>query len=475
MSDPYDRNGIEDYSDILITRKHIHDFNKRNGLKKTLILEDLWGITVGLIISGLFFEWSLTLNYVKPLGMIVLIALISVFYMLYTNLLSKLVVSYPYAGGCYAYVRKAFGKFPGYLSGILKTGEFICITAVIFCYMDLYIKMMNFPFPDFIELGIFATLILIHTIGIKEASLLQLALTGVSISIFIMFVLGIHPAALPLHLETGFSENAAGMFAAVPFAFWMFLGIDITMLTVEETKNPDKHIPANFIVSLSVILLSLLGITLISLNSISFQLLTEGEFPLVRILEELQGEDKVLLPVFSFLSLSAFIAGLNGGITGYSRQVFALGRAGYLPPVLGSIYDKTKVPYLSVLSALVILLLSEFVDKMIMIKAACFFALLSYLFTTLSYLKLKLSDSETGKGRILHKASAGLVGMMCVVCLISMSAMNPEVLLTFFGLLAATGIYYRLVAGKRINNDAPEEVEANTDGINIIITNLIKD
>lgn len=474
MDNLWNSNEAEDYSDILITRKNIHDFYKKNGLKKTLTLQDSWAITVGLVISGLFFQWNHTLNYVEPFGMIVLIAFIAIFYTFYMNILSKLVVSYPYAGGGYAYARKALGKFWGFLNGILKAVEFLCFTAVIVNYMDFYIRMIHFPIPDLIGLGIFAALLMIHNIGIKEASLLQLVLACISISIFIMFILGIHPMISYNNFGTGLSNNASGLFIAVPFVLWMFLGIDITMLTAEETKNPVKHIPMNFAISLIVILLLLLGIIMISLNSISLQLLKVGAFPLVNILEQLQGEDKVLLSLFSFLSLCAFIAGVNGGITGYSRQVFALGRAGYLPSVLGSIFDKTKVPYVSVFSALIILLLSEFIDAMAMIKAACAVALASYLITIVSFIKLKRMGKEAIKIGSLNKAGAYIALFMGTGLLISIFIYNYEVILFFCGMLIVVGIYYRLVARKHINNDAPEEVEANTEGINIIITNFIK-
>ena len=466
---------VEDYSDILITRKHIHDHYKKNGLKKTLTLEHSWGITVGLVISGLFFEWNYTLNYVEPLGMFVLIAFLSIFYLLYINMLSKLIVSCPFAGGGYAYARKALGKFWGFLNGSLKAAEFICFAAVILSYLDSYIRMIRLPFPDIMVLAIFVTLIFIHYIGIREAALLQLVLTCISISIFVMFILGIHSVEISdFNFGTVLSNDKAGLFIAIPFALWLYLGIDITMLTAEETKNPAKNIPLNFIISLLVIFLLLLGIITISLNSISLQILQNGEFPLVTILKQLQGEDQVLISVFSFLSLSAFIAGINGAITGYSRQVFALGRAGYLPSVLGRILDKTKVPYVSVLSALAVLLLSEFIDTMFMIKIACFFALVSYLITILSFMKIKLPENEAAGNGSLQRAIAYIALFMCAGLLLCMVVYNLQVVLVFFGFLLLVGIYYQMVAKRRINHDAPEEVEANTEGINIIVTNFKK-
>jgi ethanolamine permease len=254
----------------------------------------------------------------------------------------------------------------------------------------------------------------------------------------------------------------------------MYIGIDVSMLTAEETTNPARNIPANFAVSLIVILLLLLGIIMISLNSIPLEQLRGGEFPLLHILEQLQGGDVVLISAFSYLSLSAFIAGINGAIAGYSRQVFALGRAGYLPSVLGRILDKTRAPYAAVFSALAVLLLTEFIDVMLMVKLACLFALVSYILTTLSFMKLKLADTVATVRADLQRLCAYAALLMCAGLLICIVVYNLPVILTFFGLLAVVTAYYHLFAKRHINHDAPEEVEANTEGINIIITKFKK-
>jgi ethanolamine permease len=213
---------------------------------------------------------------------------------------------------------------------------------------------------------------------------------------------------------------------------------------------------------------------MISLNSIPLEQLRGGEFPLLHILEQLQGGDVVLISAFSYLSLSAFIAGINGAIAGYSRQVFALGRAGYLPSVLGRILDKTRAPYAAVFSALAVLLLTEFIDVMLMVKLACLFALVSYILTTLSFMKLKLADTVATVRADLQRLCAYAALLMCAGLLICIVVYNLPVILTFFGLLAVVTAYYHLFAKRHINHDAPEEVEANTEGINIIITKFKK-
>jgi len=117
-----------------------------------------------------------------------------------------------------------------------------------------------------------------------------------------------------------------------------------------------------------------------------------------------------------------------------------------------------------------VLLLSEFIDGMLMIKIACLFALASYILSILSFMKLKLPESEATVRADLQRLCAYAALLMCAGLLICIVVYNLSIVLTFFGLLAVMTAYYLLIAKRHINHDAPEEVEANTEGINIIIT-----
>jgi len=466
---------MEDYSDIMITRKHINEFNKKSGFKKILAFRDLWGITVGLMISGLFFEWSQALRFVKPGSLLILISGIFLFYILYMPVLSRLAVSYPYAGGGYAYSRIAFGSFWGFMTGILKVGEFACITGVLLSYLESYLKMLHIPMADYVKMLIFAILMVFHSTGTKKTVFLQLLVTTIGISALLLLFMGIDTTGALSFVElTEPSHLPYGMAGALPFVLWLFLGIDVTVLTVEETKNPGKQIPLAFLASLLMLLFLLLGTILICLACVPAIFLAGASFPLHRILMLLQEDDKVLQAVFSFLSLSAFLAGVNAGLIGYSRQVFSLGRAGYLPSVLGKIHEKSKAPYAAVFSSALALLLSGFFPAISLIKMACFFALISYLLTALSYFPLVIRKMKKGKRRVLQKGMVGLVLLMCAVGFFGMLFLNLLLFGIFSGILILAAVYYLAVGKKKVNQDAPEEVEANSERINIIITDMIK-
>ena len=70
--------------------------------------------------------------------------------------------------------------------------------------------------------------------------------------------------------------------------------------------------------------------------------------PLVDALITLYGKDSWLATFVNFVGLAGLIASFFSIIYAYSRQFFALSRAGYLPTSL-SLTNKNKAPYLAII------------------------------------------------------------------------------------------------------------------------------
>lgn len=473
MYDDHDK--VDKYSDILITKRNTQEYLRQNGLKKTLTSGHIWGIGVGTVITGQFLGWNNGLGQAGPLGFILITLAVSLFYLLFVMVLSKLSAVYPYSGGAYAYARKGIGKFWGFIAGFSTMVEFICVASVIFAYIGLYINtLVSQVFPIFGAFLIFAVLIVIQLTGIKESSMFQLIMTGICVSTFLLFFMGISSSA---QLEGIFSSSlpngVTGVITSIPFALWFFIGIDVIAISAEEAKNPSQSISLSFFVSLFTIIFLSLGVIWFSVRSIDWALIAKADFPLTFILGELQKNDKVLLSVFAFFSLSSFIASLNGIIMGYSRQVFSLSRAGYLPEFMSKVFSINKAPYFAVIvPSIIVLLLAEFANTALMIIIACFCAVISYILVLISNIKITVLNKSLKKSinsQNLYVYIALLMTFGFITALVvfeSIAALITAVVYAF------AAVYYFILVKNSINNDAPEEVEANTDEINKIITNM---
>ena len=114
------------------------------------------------------------------------------------------------------------------------------------------------------------------------------------------------------------------------------------------------------------------------------------------------GHDSGWLHMLVWLGLFGLIASFHGIIMGYSRQIFALSRAGYMPTYFSKVNHRFSTPHRAVILGGVIGILAIFSDSFIVIGGqpltaniitmSVFGALLMYIIAMLSLLKLRRSE-----------------------------------------------------------------------------------
>src|SRR6201995_3593147 len=87
------------------------------GLKRSLSGWHLWGIAVGLVISGEYFGWSYGWASAGTLGFLVTSAFVALMYATFIFRFTALPTAIPQAGGPFEYSRRAFGATGGYPTG----------------------------------------------------------------------------------------------------------------------------------------------------------------------------------------------------------------------------------------------------------------------------------------------------------------------------------------------------------------------
>jgi len=113
-------------------------------LKRSLKTIHLWGIAVGLVISGEYFGWSYGWSSAGTLGFLVTSIVIAAMYTTFIFSFTELTTSIPHAGGPFAYARRAFGPAGGYIAGIATLVEFVFAPPAIALAIGAY---LNVQFP----------------------------------------------------------------------------------------------------------------------------------------------------------------------------------------------------------------------------------------------------------------------------------------------------------------------------------------
>jgi ethanolamine permease len=285
-----------------------------------------------------------------------------------------------------------------------------------------------------------------------------------------MFFMGINSVEnTKIAIDISFINGVPGLFQAMPYVLWFFVGIDVVMLTAEEIRSPGSSVTKSFYSGLLTIIVLSFGVIFFSVSSVYWPSLKGTDYPLIFVLQRLQGDDAVLLAVFSFFSISSFVASLNGMMIGYSRQAFSLARAGYFPKFMDRIHHKTKAPFMALIApSILAIVFAEVGNAASLIQIVCICAIISYSLSLLAFIKITRVDG----GTYFKTIPAFIALFACAVFLIGFLLFQTVPILITAGISTLGILYYFVFAKGRINRDAPEEVEANLGDINIIITNL---
>ena len=90
---------------------------QKSTLKRKLNAFHLWGIAVGLVISGDYFGWSYGWASGGTLGFLIATLFVAVMYLTFIFSFTEMSCAIPQAGGPFAYARRAYGKLGGFLAG----------------------------------------------------------------------------------------------------------------------------------------------------------------------------------------------------------------------------------------------------------------------------------------------------------------------------------------------------------------------
>jgi ethanolamine permease len=378
----------------------------------------------------------------------------------------------PYAGGPYAYVRKELGKFEGYLAGVFTVVEFLFAASAVTISINSYLINI-FPDSSNINLaaGVYLFFLIMHIIGIKNSAIIELIMTGISISALILFIMGTYNSIdlTNILIETPIIGGYNGIIKSIPYTLWFYLCIEGISLSAEETKNPSTNMKLGFRYSILTVSVFNFIVVMICLSSVNMKYLLSNDYPLYSVLKVSQPNDKVLLSVFSFLALISLFSCLNGMINGYSRQIFSLSRAGYLPKIFSRIHSITKTPYLAILvPGIVGIILSTTLNANNLIFIASIASISMFIFVIHSYTKLKENNFEINNKYKKWKNFLGLYmtnAIIVIYVLYSIISKGKVLQVLIFSSIII--LYYFLFSRRFIINDAPEEMESKENILEI--------
>ena len=372
-------------------------------LSRTLTPLMLWGLGVGYVISGMYFGWNLGLEKGGTLGLAIATFFIIILYVTFTFSYAELASAIPKAGGGFDYTRRAFGDTWGFVAGMAQNIEFIFAPPAIAFAIGAYFNLF-FPSVPIIVISIISYILFtaLNIRGVKISALFELGITLFAVGELLLFA-GI---TLPHFSSDAFFENSlpngiSGIFAALPFAIWFFLGLEGVANVAEETINPQRTIKVGFSSALiTLIVLCLLvfagAVGVGGWENIVYR--ADGstsDSPLPLALINIVGENNFLYHLLITVGLFGLIASFHGLILAAGRASYEFGKVRFAPPVFGKIHPTFHTPANALLLNMGIGILALLTGKTAeIITIAVFGALFLYFFSMISLIKLRMSEPE---------------------------------------------------------------------------------
>lgn len=439
-------------------------------LKPTLGALHLWGIAVGLVISGEYFGWNYGWAAAGTLGFLVTSLLVAAMYTTFVFSFTELTTSIPHAGGPFAYAKRAFGPTGGFLAGMATLVEFVfappAIAMAIGAYLNLQFPQLD---PKQVAVGAYLIFMTLNILGVQIAATFELFVTLLAIFELLVFMGVVAPAfTFANFLKEGWAGADAfstaalpGIFAAIPFAIWFFLAIEGAAMAAEEAKDPKRTIPIAYIAGILTLVVLALGVMIFSGGVGDWKALSNINDPLPQAMKWVVGENSGWLQMLVWIGLFGLIASFHGIIIGYSRQIFALARAGYLPGYFAKVHPRFRTPHRAILAGGVIGIAAIYSDQWItlggqgltanIVIMSVFGAILLYIISMLSLFRLRQTEPllERPFKALFYPLFPGFALLASVLCLGTMFYFNLLIGLIFIGLLALGYGYFALTGRQR--------------------------
>jgi ethanolamine permease len=424
-------------------------------LKPTLGTLHLWGIAVGLVISGEYFGWSYGWGVAGTLGFLVTTLVIAAMYTCFIFSFTELTTAIPHAGGPFAYSWRAFGATGGMIAGIATLIEFVFAPPSIAMAIGAYLNV-QFPGldPKAAAVGAYIVFMTLNILGVSIAATFELVVTLLAVAELLVFMGVVAPGFSFARFAAGgwagadvFSPAAiGGIFAAIPFAIWFFLAIEGAAMAAEEAKDPRRTIPKAYIAGILTLVALAFGTMIFAGGVGDWKALSNINDPLPQAMKAVVGTSSTWLHMLVWIGLFGLVASFHGIILGYSRQFFALARAGFLPHGLARL-SRFQTPHRAILAGGVIGVLAIYSDGLVsvqgmsltaaMITMSVFGAVVMYIMSMLSLFKLRRSEPDLA--RTFRAPGYPLVPaialVLALVCLVAMLWFNPQVALAFVALM----------------------------------------
>jgi amino acid transporter len=324
-------------------------------------------------------------------------------------------------GGLYAYVEVAFGRYVGFLAGILYY-----ITAVLSVsgVVNVFASSLGILVPPFatqvgrfiVILCVFVSLTLINIRGVRTGARAVGAVTLIKLAPLIIFIVAGVFFIRPDSMAWPGWPSSKALGESVLLLIFAFVGIEVALIPTGEVKNPSRTVPRAVFIALAITTFLYVMIQLVAQGVAGSDLANHAEAPLAEAAARFLGNfGRTLMLAGATISAFGFV---TSDILSSPRILFAFGRDGVLPAWFANTHPRSHAPPVAIIIysavALVCTFSSTFQQLAVLANVA---VLLLYFLCCLATLRLVRRDVRSD-GAPFHFAGAKLIPILAIIVII---------------------------------------------------------
>src|SRR5947209_10621690 len=256
-------------------------------------------------------------------------------------------------GGLYAYVEVAFGRYVGFLAGILyfltALGAVAGVVNVLANSVALVVPFLGSPVMRLVVmLAVYGSLVFINIRGVRKGAGAVTVITFAKLLPLLLFICAgiffIHPANLTWTVWPG----SKSLGDAVILLIFAFVGIEVALIPSGEVKNPARTVPRSAYLALVITTIIYIMIQLVAQGTLGVDLANYKDAPLAEAAAKFLGNiGRTILLVGAAVSAFGFV---TSDILSSPRIIFAFGRDGALPEFFAHVHPRFRSPDVAIIT-----------------------------------------------------------------------------------------------------------------------------
>jgi amino acid transporter len=256
-------------------------------------------------------------------------------------------------GGLYAYVEVAFGRYIGFLAGMLyfltALGAVAGVVNVLANSVALVVPSLGSAVMRIIVmLAVYGSLVLINIRGVRQGAGAVTVITVAKLLPLLVFIcVGIFFIHAPNLTWSGW-PGSKSLGNAVILLIFAFVGIEVALIPSGEVKNPARTVPRSAYLALVITTAIYILIQIVGQGTLGAGLANHPGAPLAEAAVTFLGNlGRTILLAGATVSAFGFV---TSDILSSPRLIFAFGRDGALPQFFAHVHLRYRSPDVAIIT-----------------------------------------------------------------------------------------------------------------------------